>query len=107
MVATILPPAVMKTTVQAPNRLDSTLTIGQGPSGPPGPPGDGSGGTGLPSEFAINNVSEYTVTHSLPYAPSIWLLDTAGRLVFTDVIYTATQVTLVFPSPFTGTLFVK
>lgn len=74
-----------------------------------GPPGrDGRSGGGIPVEtFPINNASSLTVSHSFPYAPDVRVVDTNGHNVETDYVYIGSQVSLTFPSPFTGTLYLN
>ena len=53
----------------------------------------------------IRSASSFTANHDFTYAPRVWLLNAASAEVETDVLYAPGQVTVVFPEPFTGTLY--
>ena len=53
----------------------------------------------------ITAASSFTAPHNFPYRPRTWLIDATGAEVETDVLYAPGQVTVVFPGPFTGTLY--
>lgn len=61
-----------------------------------------------PLTFSLSGVSSYTATHSFPYYPQVRLLDINKQAVDTDTEYpSSTQVHVVFPSPFSGTLILQ
>ena len=72
------------------------------PQGPAGPPGIG---VATVLTFSITAASSFTASHGFTYSPRAWLVDQAGELVETDVLYAPGQVTVMFPGPFTGTLY--
>ena len=82
-------------------------------SSAPVPPGNSSGGSGnssgssglAPVSYALSAVTSYAAIHAFPYTPRAWLIDATGAEVETDVTYSASQVLLTFPTPFTGTLW--
>lgn len=74
-----------------------------GPAGPQGPAGPSGTGTG--SAVWEQNVPSdmWVVTHSLPYHPSVTVLDSSDRLVEGDVQYGAVgQLTVSFVAAFSG-----
>lgn len=55
--------------------------------------------------FPITSASSFTASHNFPYRPRAWLVDAAGAEVETDILYAPGQVTVIFPGPFTGILY--
>jgi hypothetical protein len=70
--------------------------------GPMGPPGRDGLGTTL--SYPIASVASFTANHGLPYTPKATILDANGEQVDTDTYFAPGQVTVVFATPFTGTL---
>lgn len=54
--------------------------------------------------YPIVAASSFTAAHGFPFNPNAWLVDSSGTKVDTDTFYAPGQVTVVFPTPFTGTL---
>lgn len=63
-----------------------TLELGgeQGPPGPPGPAGPG-GGSYVHSQAAAAVV--WIITHALGYRPNVTVVDSAGTVLYADVVY--------------------
>jgi len=70
--------------------------------GPPGPSG------GEPDVYAVTSVSSWTHAHSRDYPPLVRLVDSSNHWVIADVTYPdSSHVSLSFPTPFTGTIYVS
>lgn len=67
--------------------------------------GAGGGGGVAQQRFAVNGVASYRAVHTLSGRPSVTLMKLDGTLVYTDVSYAEGVVTLTFPQPFTGVLY--
>ncbi len=80
-----------------------------GPEGPQGPPGDeGSGALG----FFVHDQSipsdVWVIDHNLSFIPQVTIVDSSGREVEGDVIYTSpTQITVLFSAPFAGKAYLS
>lgn len=60
-----------------------------------------------PSAYPINGAASFTAAHGKAFAPDIWILTPSGELVETDVLHAPGATTVVFPEPFTGTLYLR
>jgi len=61
-----------------------------GPPGPPGPPGaDGVGSFYTHNQAAAAAV--WTVVHTIPYMPAVTVVDSAGTVLYADVVYVDAQ----------------
>lgn len=76
-----------------------------GPRGPQGP----TGPSGLnPQSYALTGASSWYHVHDYTYPPAVRLVDGSGEEVEIGVDYPdATSVSLVFPVPFTGTVYLS
>jgi hypothetical protein len=81
--------------------------VREGPPGPRGPGGGGDGGGLEQLVYQLNNVGSFTARHGFSRIPSVRLLTPLGEEVETDVRHAPGQTLLVFPVPFTGTLYVE
>jgi hypothetical protein len=100
----------MKTTVEAPDVLRSTLTVGQGPSGPPGPSGGDVEGSGdlnyLHTQMSAS--TSWSVTHNLGKYPSVTVVDSAGDVCEGDIDYLSVNtLTLTFSAAFAGVAYLN
>ena len=76
-----------------------------GSTGPAGPPGFGSETLTFHQPVAS---AIWTIDHNFPYVPQITTVDSTGREVEGDVVYTtATQIVVSFSAPFAGTAFLS
>lgn len=73
----------------------------QGIAGPPG------ANAAAPRIFPIQSTASFTANHGLPFAPEIWIVTPAGEVIETDVLHSPGAATVVFPQPFTGTLYLR
>lgn len=55
--------------------------------------------------FAITGASSFAASHAFAHRPRVWLVDAAGEEVDTDTHHAPGQVTVIFPGPWTGTLY--
>lgn len=71
--------------------------------------GQGRDGTdNVPDAYTLVAVSNWTQAHGKPYLPDVRLVDPANRVVLADVTFPdSAHVNLSFPTPFTGTVFVR
>lgn len=79
----------------------------QGETGPQGEKGD-QGQPGVAAGvllFPITAAASFTASHNFVNPPKSWIIDAGNVLVDTDTLYAPGQVTVVFPEPFTGTLY--
>lgn len=91
--------------VTDPSEIDVvTVEYGQGPPGPPGTPG----GTIVTFNQASPSAT-WTIDHDLTtLAPTVIILLTGQtQPVLTDINYFTGQIVLTFPSPVSGTAYVK
>ena len=80
-----------------------------GPQGPPGPPGPGSEGF-IPSYVHEQSTPQatWTINHFLDYMPNVTTVDSSGRTVEGDVLYSSpVQVVVEFTAPFSGRAFLS
>jgi hypothetical protein len=78
-----------------------TLEI-DGCSGPPGPPGP-SGEGGVYRHVQASAADTWTINHDLGFYPAVTATDTAGSVVYGDVLYLDEHSVVVsFTSPFAG-----
>jgi hypothetical protein len=63
-------------------------------------------GSSAQQRFVLTAVGSYVANHGISGRPPAVLLNAAGRQVYTDLDYRDGSVSLSFPQPFTGTLFV-
>lgn len=80
-----------------------------GPPGPPGPKGD-PGDLGKVSEVhsQLTPESEWVITHSLPFFPSVTVVDSAGTVVEGEVQYLDTStIRLYFSAAFSGVAYLS
>ncbi len=84
-----------------------------GPMGPPGPPGPpGEGGEGGGSGYLVVDVpipeATWVINHGLSFSPQITTVDSTGREVEGDVLYTSpSQITVMFSAPFAGKAYLS
>lgn len=72
-----------------------------GPQGPVGPYGNDS-------HIQDTAADTWLITHSIPYQPSLTILDSSGRVVEGDVTYlSATQIQVEFSAPFAGVAYMS
>lgn len=77
----------------------------EGPEGPVGPAGFGSETLRFEQPIASD---VWTINHNFPYIPNITTVDSTGREVEGDVVYTsATQIVVTFSAPFAGSAFLS
>lgn len=90
-------------TVSTSTELVSVEELGiVGPRGPQGPPG------GHPEVFELLAVSTWTYQHDFPYRPELRLVDVDNEAVEVGVEYPDAQtVSITFPVPFTGTVYLS
>lgn len=76
-----------------------------GPRGPQGP----AGPSGLnPQSYVLTDVSSWFHVHDYAYPPNVRLVDGSGEEVEIGVDYPdASSVSIVFPVPFTGTVYLS
>lgn len=73
-----------------------------GPAGPPGPAG------GAYTHTQGTPVASWVINHPLPYRPSVTVVDSTGRQVEGDVVYTdADTVTVGFSGAFSGVAYLS
>lgn len=102
-------PAVEVTLTPAPAVIE-VLVVQPGPPGPTGPPGNVNELLpllGYTHTQAIARAS-WTITHSLPYNPSVTVVDSAGTEVEGGVQFTSpTTIVLTFSGAFSGKAYLS
>ena len=71
-------------------------------AGPPGPAGPAA----TPATYPVNAASSWSLSHGRPYPPELRLVDDTGREVIAELDYSDPGVVSIqFPVPFTGTIY--
>ena len=112
--ATILPPTQDNAlVVVVPSPVAEGRVLGMpGPAGPPGPPGP-PGEPGDPGEVSAVHMqltpsTEWIITHSLPFFPSVTVVDSAGSVVEGGVEYASpSSIRLTFSGAFSGIAYLS
>lgn len=82
----------------------------KGDKGDPGTDGaPGQNGTGLGSYTHLQPIpaSVWVIEHPLAFKPAVTIVDSAGSVVYGDVSYSGTTVTVVFSAGFSGTAYLS
>lgn len=80
----------------------------EGPMGPPGPPGEGGSAGGYYVYDQAIPQATWVIDHGLWFSPQITTIDSSGREVEGDVLYTSpTQITVHFSAPFAGKAYLS
>lgn len=98
---TAVSPRGTATAILRETRATVAAVARQGMAGPPGV------SAAAPTAYAIAGAASFTAHHGLPFAPSAWIVTPEGELVETDVLHSPGATTVVFPQPFTGTLYLR
>ena len=77
------------------------VDISSGSPGPPGPAG------GTYTHVQSTAAAVWTITHGLGYRPNVTVVDSTGRQVEGDVVYSGSDVIVSFSSAFAGTAYLS
>ncbi len=76
-------------------------------TGPQGERGEPGASAITPRIYPIVAAASLAATHGLSYAPEAWVVTPDGEVIETDIRHALGVTTVIFPSPFTGTLYLR